>query len=92
MYFHCIIRCDHPLTYDEFKENIDELIPQYRENFSVPVVTDWKDYEFLYRERMKGMVLELRAMIDESSSLVIDDFGRPSLSNAREKVFIILVR
>jgi len=22
------------LTYDEFKENIDELISQYRENFS----------------------------------------------------------
>jgi len=92
MYFHCIIRCDHPLTYDEFKENIDELISQYRENLSIPVVTDWKDYEFLYREKMKGMALELRAMIDESSSLVVDDFGRPSLLNAREKVFIILVK
>jgi len=80
------------LTYDEFKENIDELISQYRENFSVPVVMNWKDYEFLYRERMKGMALELRAMIDESSSLVVDDFGRPSLLNAREKVFIILVK
>jgi len=56
------------------------------------VVTDWKDYEFLYRERMKGMALELRAMIDESSSLVVYDFGRPSLLNAREKVFIIPVK
>ena len=80
------------LTYDEFKENIDELISQYRENFSVPVFTDWKDYEFLYRERMKGMALELRATINESSSLVVDDFGRPSLLNAREKVFLILVK
>ena len=50
------------LTYDEFKENIDELISQYRENFSVPVVMNWRDYEFLYRERMKGMALELSAM------------------------------
>jgi len=42
------------MTYDEFKENIDELITQYRENFSVPVFTDWKEYEYLYRSRLKG--------------------------------------
>jgi len=53
---------------------------------------NWKDYEFLYREWMNGMALELRAMINESSSLVVDDFGRLSLLNAREKVFIILVK
>ena len=80
------------LTYDELKDNIDEPISQYRKNFSVPVVTDWKDYEFLYRERMKGMALEPRAMIDQSSFPVVDDFGRPSLLNAREKIFILLVK
>jgi len=32
---------DPQLTYDEFKENLDELISQYRKDFSVPVFTDW---------------------------------------------------
>jgi len=44
-------------SYDVFKENIEELISQYREDFSVPVVTDWKEYEYLYRSRLKGMAV-----------------------------------
>jgi len=38
------------------------------------------------------MALELIAMINKCSSLVVDDFGRLSLLNAREKVFILLVK
>jgi len=44
-------------SYDVFKENIEELISQYREDFSVPVVTDWKEYEYLYRSRLKDMAV-----------------------------------
>ena len=81
------------LTYDEFKENSDELISQYRENFSVPIFTDWKEYEYLYRSRLKGIATELRAMVDTiSSSIEVEEAGRPSLLNARENVFIILVK
>jgi hypothetical protein len=29
------------------------------------------------------MAMEMRAMIDESSSFVVEEFGRPSLLNAR---------
>ena len=77
--------------YEYFCDSIEELMSRYRKEFSIPVTTNWKDYEFFYRERMKGMALELRAMIDDSSSLVVDEFGRPSLLNAKEKVFVILV-
>ena len=78
--------------YDDFKNSIDDLLSQYREMFSIPVVTDWKDYEFFYKERMKGMALELRAMIDESSSVFVDEFGRNPLLEAKEKVFVVLVK
>ena len=78
--------------YEDFRDSIEDLISHYRDEFSLPVTVDWKDYEFFYRERMKGMALELRAMIDDSSSLVVDEFGRPSLLNAKEKVFVILVK
>ena len=78
--------------YDDFKSSIDDLLSQYREMFSIPVITDWKDYEFFYKERMKGMGLELRAMIDESSSVFVDEFGRNPLLEAKKKVFFILVK
>ena len=80
------------LDYEYFRDSIEELISRYREEFSIPVTTNWRDYEFFYRQRMKGMALEFRAMIDESSSFVVEEFGRPSLLEAREKVFIILVK
>ena len=78
--------------YEYFRDSIEELMSRYREEFSIPVTTNWRDYEYLYRQRMKGMALELRAMIDESSSFVVEEFGRPSLLEAKEKVFIILVK
>ena len=78
--------------YEHFKDSIEDLISRYREEFSVPVVTDWRDYEFLYKKRMMGIAMELRSMVDEFSSSVIEEFGRPSLLEAREKVFIILVK
>ncbi|MCL4333924.1 MAG: hypothetical protein M1290_00105 [Candidatus Thermoplasmatota archaeon] len=56
------------------------------------MTTNWKDYEFSYKQRMKGIALELRAMIDESSSFAVDEFGRDPLLNAREKVLLILVK
>ena len=65
---------------------------RYREEFSIPVATNWRDYEYFYRQRVKCMALELRAMIDESSSFVVEEFGRPSLLEAREKVFVMLVK
>ena len=37
------------------------------------------------------MSRELRYMIDHASSIVVDEFGRPSLLDAKEKAFIILV-
>ena len=80
------------LDYEYFRDSIEELMSRYREEFSIPVTTNWRDYEYLYRQRMKGMALELRAMIDESSSFVVEEFGRPSLLEAREKVFVILVK
>ena len=40
IYYTFVIRVPQ-LTYDEFEENIDELISQYRKDFSVPVFTDW---------------------------------------------------
>jgi len=48
------------LTYDKFKEKIDELISQYRKDFSVPVFTDWKEYGYLYRSRLNGTATGLR--------------------------------
>ncbi len=80
------------LDYEYFRDSLEELMSRYREQFSIPVTTNWRDYEYLYRQRMKGMALELRAMIDESSSFVVEEFGRPSLLEAREKVFVILVK
>ena len=78
--------------YEYFRDSIEELMSSYREEFSIPVTTNWRDYEYFYRQRMKGMALELRAMIDESSSFVVEEFGRPSLLDAKEKVFVILVK
>ena len=39
------------------------------------------------------MAIEPRSMVDTiSSSIEVEEAGRPSLLNAREKVFIILVK
>ena len=38
------------------------------------------------------MFLELRSMIDHASPIVTDEFGRPSLLDAKEKALIIMVK
>ena len=78
--------------YEHFRDSIEELISRYREEFSVPVVVDWKDYELLYKQRIRGIALELRSMVDDASSIFVDEFGRHPLLDAREKIFIILVK
>ena len=78
--------------YETFRDNINALIQEYREKFSVPVITDSKEYEETYRKRLLGMSRELRSMIDHVSGIVLNEFGRPSLLDAKEKAFIILVK
>ncbi len=78
--------------YETFRDNINALIQEYREKFSVPVITDSKEYEETYRKRLLGMSRELRSMIDHGSGIVLNEFGRPSLLDAKEKAFIILVK
>ena len=78
--------------YETFRDNINTLIQEYREKFSVPVISDSKEYEETYRKRLLGMSSELRSMIDHGSDIVVNEFGRPSLLNAKEKAFIILVK
>ena len=78
--------------YETFRDNINTLIQEYREKFSVPVITDSRKYEETYRKRLLGMSLELRSMIDHASSIAINEYGRPSLLDAKEKAFIILVK
>ena len=56
------------------------------------MITDSGKYEETYRKRLLGMSMELRSMIDHASSIVVDEFGRPSLLDAKEKAFIILVK
>ena len=67
-------------------------IQEYREKFSVLVITYSKEYEARYRKRLLGMSRELRSLIDHASSIVVDEFGRASLLNAKEKAFIILTK
>ena len=38
------------------------------------------------------MAIELRSVVDTISSIEVEEAGRPSLLNAREKVFIIFVK
>ena len=78
--------------YETFRDNINTLIQEYREKFSVPVITDSRKYEETYRKRLLGMSRELRSMIDHASSIVADEFGRPSLLDAKEKAFILLTK
>ena len=61
--------------YEYFRDSIEELMSRYREELSIPVTTNWRDYEFFYRQRMKGMALELRAIIDESSSFLLKRYS-----------------
>ena len=63
------------LDYEYFRDSIEDLISRYREEFSISVTTNWRDYEFFYRQRMKGMALELRAMIDGSSSFLLKRYS-----------------
>ena len=78
--------------YETFRDNINALIQEYREKFSVTVITDSRKYEETYRKRLLGMSMELRSMIDHASSIAINEYGRPSLLDAREKALIILVK
>ena len=78
--------------YKTYRDNIDTLIQEYREKFSVPVITDSGKYEETYRKRLLGMSVELRSMIDHASSIAISEYGRPSLLNAKEKAFILLTK
>ncbi len=70
--------------YDNFKSTIDSLLDEYRDKFSLPMTVDWKDYESSYKTRLRGMASELREMIHSSSDITVDEFGRPSLLNAKE--------
>ena len=78
--------------YEKFRDQINTLIDKYREKFSLPVITDSRKYEEIYRKRILGMSRELRSMIDHVSAIEINEFGRPSLLDAREKAFIILTK
>ena len=78
--------------YEKFRDQINTLIEKYREKFSLPVITDSRKYEEIYRKRILGMSRELRSMIDHVSAIEINEFGRPSLLDAREKAFIILTK
>ena len=40
--------------YETFRDNINALIQEYREKFSVPMITDSKEYEETYRKRLLG--------------------------------------
>ena len=42
--------------YETFRDNINALIQEYREKFSVPMITDSKEYEATYRKRLLGKV------------------------------------
>ncbi len=70
--------------YEDFKTTIDSLLDEYRDKFSLPMTVDWKDYESSYKTRLRGMASELREMIHSSSDITVDEFGRPSLLNAKE--------
>jgi transposase len=78
--------------YEAFRDNINTLIQEYREKFSVPVITDSRKFEETYRKRLPGMSVELRSMMDHASSIAVDEFGRTWLLDAREKAFILLVK
>ena len=78
--------------YETFRDNINTLIQEYREKFSVTVITDSRKYEETYRKRLLGMSMELRSMIDHASSIAVDEYGRRSLLNAKEKAFILLTK
>lgn len=79
--------------YEKFRDSINSLIEEYREKFSVPHITDWPEYERKYRDRNLGIARDLRSMISRiSSRIYADDFGRPSILKAEEKVFIMLAK
>ena len=78
--------------YETFRDSIYALIQEYREKFSLLVNPDSKEYEATYRKRLLGMSMELRSMIDHASSIVLNEFGRPSLLDAKEKAFILLTK
>ena len=62
--------------------------------FSLTAITDSGRYETVYRKRLLGMSRELRSMIeiDHVSGIEVDEFGRSSLLDAKEKAFIILTK
>lgn len=60
--------------YETFRNNINALIQEYREKFTVPVITDSGEYEGTYRKRLLGMSRELRFMIDHVSGIEMDEF------------------
>ena len=68
------------------------MIEEYGDKFSLPVNTYSKKYEETHRKRLLGIFRKLRSMIDHVSGIVVDEFERPSLLDAREKAFIILVK
>jgi len=77
--------------YEEFRDSINSLIEEYREKFSIPHVMDWKEYEKKYRSRLTGASRELRSLLLEASSRIRDDeFGRPSIIHAVDRAQIIL--
>jgi len=77
--------------YEEFRDSINSLIEDYREKFSIPHVMDWKEYEKKYRSRLTVASRELRSLLLEASSRILDDeFGRPSIIHAVDRAQIIL--
>jgi hypothetical protein len=63
--------------YEKFRDSINTLIEEYREKFSLPVITYSNKYETAYRKRLLGMSCDLRSIIDHASGIEVDEFGRP---------------
>ncbi len=77
--------------YEEFRDSINSLIEEYREKFSIPHIMGWKEYEKKYRSRLTGASRELRSLLLEASSNIREDeFGRPSIIHGVDRAQIIL--
>lgn len=79
--------------YEQFRDGIESLISEYNEKISIPVTTDWKEYERKYRDRMASASRELRGLITEAAQWIMsDEFGRPCIIEAVDRVQILLTK
>jgi len=79
--------------FNQFKQELDTIIDQYKNLFSEQIPTNWQKYEKELSNRLQTAYRELESVVNQAAKTIkIADKqrGRPPNTSAQKKVLILL--